>query len=96
MGDGYYYGGCPPYDGGYGTYAGASEPHDNPGLDVFIKKAAEVKRILPSLFNIKVVRDDLPSNCQILAVTNITKKKKIVQFFSDQSRIVYLKKRCRS
>ena len=27
-----------------------------PGLDVFIKKAVEVKRILPSLFNIKVVK----------------------------------------
>ncbi|XP_058806410.1 calpain-A-like isoform X2 [Phymastichus coffea] len=28
-----------------------------PGLDVFIKKAVEVKRILPSLFNIKVLGD---------------------------------------
>ena len=51
MGD--YYGNCPPYEGGYGNYAGASQP----GLDIFIKKAVEVKRILPSLFNIKVVGD---------------------------------------
>lgn len=35
----------------YGGYAHAIEP----GLDNFVKKAAEVKRLLPSLFGIKLV-----------------------------------------
>lgn len=36
------------------------------GLDVFVKKVAEVKRILPSLYNIKVVRNLLSLNLFIL------------------------------
>lgn len=39
------------YYGGYG-YGGGGDSAD----DVFVKAAVEVKRFLPSLFNIKVVR----------------------------------------
>uniref|UniRef100_A0ABD2WEK7 Calpain-A n=1 Tax=Trichogramma kaykai TaxID=54128 RepID=A0ABD2WEK7_9HYME len=45
-------------EGGYDSAEGEGYAHaSEPGLDVYIKKAVEVKRILPSLFNIKVLGD---------------------------------------
>ncbi|XP_034934103.1 calpain-A isoform X3 [Chelonus insularis] len=52
MGDGYY--GNYPQSCGYGWNIQSNEPTE-PGNDVFVKKVCEVKRVLPSLSNIKVL-----------------------------------------
>lgn len=52
MGD--YYGNYPQACG-YGW----SEHAVQPGIDVFVKEVCEVKKTLPSLFNIKVVRNNI-------------------------------------
>ncbi|XP_015594768.1 calpain-A isoform X4 [Cephus cinctus] len=52
---GYNYYGGENYPSGYNEYNNSYQQSGDTGLDVFVKKVVEVKRILPSLFNIKVL-----------------------------------------